>query len=78
VEIEYHREYQPIHSDDKPFICNLCDYSCKDKNQLKTHRLIHFDDKFFTCDQCDYGCYRRDRLKAHMLKHNKDQVNKYD
>ena len=29
------------HSQDKPFVCDICDYSCKTSSQLTEHKLIN-------------------------------------
>ena len=31
----------PIHSDEKPFSCEMCDYVCKRKKDLNRHMISH-------------------------------------
>ncbi|UYV65690.1 hypothetical protein LAZ67_3005153 [Cordylochernes scorpioides] len=58
-----------IHTDNKPFKCDLCDYRTSIKSYLVSHSSKHNDDKSFKCDYCDYSCSRKWDLKFHRYIH---------
>jgi hypothetical protein len=46
-----------LHEGKKPFACNICDYRCLSKSNLKQHiEYVHADKKQFKCDICNYKC----------------------
>ena len=55
------------------FQCELCDYKCATKGNLKQHiKQVHDKIKVFECDKCAYKCVQKDTLKRHIKNtHNK-------
>eukprot|EP00058_Branchiostoma_floridae_P019086 XP_002604575.1 hypothetical protein BRAFLDRAFT_220498 [Branchiostoma floridae] len=47
-----------IHSGDRPFTCQKCDYRAAQKISIMPHMIvhakIHSGDRPFTCEKCDY------------------------
>ena len=62
-----------MHSGDKPFACDQCEYSNTRRHHLKTHKLTHSGKKPFVCDQCEYSSTQALALKRHKLKHSGDR-----
>uniref|UniRef100_A0A0B6Z2L7 C2H2-type domain-containing protein n=1 Tax=Arion vulgaris TaxID=1028688 RepID=A0A0B6Z2L7_9EUPU len=59
-----------IHSEDKPFKCSRCHYTCKLKNLLDSHtRIMHTSLKPYSCMQCTYTTKTASNLKKHMWIH---------
>ena len=55
-----------VHKGEKPFKCDICDYSCPRKGNLNRHvQSFHDGKKPFKCDICNYSC----SLKNHLNKH---------
>ena len=51
----------------KPFKCNICDYSCSTKSDLNRHvASVHEGKKPFKCDICDYSSSRKGDLIKHV------------
>ena len=48
------------------FKCEVCDYSCSQKDFMKTHmETAHVEKKVFECKVCE-SCSRNDNLKTHL------------
>uniref|UniRef100_A0A8C5X888 C2H2-type domain-containing protein n=1 Tax=Malurus cyaneus samueli TaxID=2593467 RepID=A0A8C5X888_9PASS len=60
---------QRVHTGEKPYKCQLCDYACGNSANLKRHGRIHSGDKPFQCSLCSYSCNQSMNLKRHMLRH---------
>ena len=45
-----------VHKGEKPFKCDICDYSCSRKGNLNRHVSMHEGNKPFKCDICGYSC----------------------
>lgn len=67
-----------VHSDEKPFKCDLCTNSYKRPYALKVHQKQKHDIgtvavpervKKFACEQCNARFYANTLLQAHMRKH---------
>ena len=57
-----------IHEGKKPFRCDICDYSCSQKGNMKTHvASVHVVKKPFKCDICDYSFSLKNIMKRHII-----------
>ena len=49
------------------FKCEVCDYSCSQKGDLKKHVIsVHEGKKPFKCEVCDYSCAKNSIMKRPM------------
>ena len=53
----------------KQFSCVVCEKSCTEKGNLKTHMLIHSGVKNFSCNQCNKSFTQSGALKIHQNIH---------
>ena len=58
-----------IHSGDKPFKCDLCEFCFSDNSNLKRHLRIHTGEKLFKCDLCALCFARHSSFKRHLHTH---------
>ena len=54
-----------VQSEEKPFVCSWCNYSCTEAGTLKVHMRIHQGKRPYSCKKCDYSCTRASILKQH-------------
>ena len=69
------------HAGIKPHACNICQFSCIDKRDLKRHiDLLHIfgESKAYTCHKCEKSFKVQVYLRKHMLCHVDTQSYKYD
>lgn len=62
-------EHQKVHSDEKPWQCDLCDYTAKSKWTFKKHYRKHTKEKPFKCPHCDYASGLSSNLTRHLRIH---------
>ena len=49
-----------VHSREKPYKCDECNYSVTQYGYLKTHKRIHSGEKSYKCDLWTIALQRRD------------------
>ena len=56
-----------IHEENKPFKCDMCDYSCSQKKSMNIHvASVHKVKKPFKCDICGYSCSQKGNMNNHV------------
>lgn len=59
-----------IHSGDKPYRCDECDFACGRAIALKRHKNTHTREVMFACTHCDYATSQTYNLKVHLRTHS--------
>ena len=65
-ELESHMR---VHTNTRPYLCDLCGYSAKMKNQLTRHRRRHTGERAHPCEYCDFKAINSTNLRRHMRIH---------
>ncbi|XP_076437370.1 uncharacterized protein LOC143276637 [Babylonia areolata] len=55
-----------LHSEEQPFVCDICRKGCASKSELEAHKLTHTDEKPFRCEQCGQALRRKANLEQHI------------
>lgn len=64
--LEYHIR---LHNNEKPFSCELCQYTCINKSMLTSHMKSHSGMYQYHCGDCDYATKYCHSLKIHSRKY---------
>ncbi|XP_061807374.1 zinc finger protein ZFAT isoform X1 [Nerophis lumbriciformis] len=57
------------HQGVKPFVCSICDYASRSRNNLKNHMNRHNKERSHVCDLCGKTFKSKVSLKSHRLSH---------
>lgn len=58
-----------IHSNVKPFKCNVCDATFRQYNTLYIHKTIHTNERKYKCKECNKMFRQNAHLKTHLKTH---------
>ena len=65
--------FQAKHSDQKKFICTICDLSLTSTTALRKHELGHFKEPQWKCEKCSH----KSVYKFEMVRHIKEKHKTY-
>jgi len=57
-----------IHTNEKPYECDVCDKAFRDSSNLKKHKRIHTNENPYECDVCEKRFTRAGALQKHMRR----------
>jgi len=65
-------QHSIIHTERKPFECEICHKAFRFKSNLFEHRSIHSGEQPFVCPYCGKACRLKGNLKKHLKTHVRD------
>ena len=64
-----------LHTKEKPYKCELCDYEAVRTQDLKKHLLRHSKEKTHKCEDCNYRGVTAQDLKRHLERNTEKHRN---
>ncbi|CAH1778244.1 unnamed protein product [Owenia fusiformis] len=72
-EKQFAAHMKTVHSEEKPFKCNICGRGCATRTSLVKHEVLHTGEYPFKCEHCPKKYINRSDLLVHLRKrHNID------
>ena len=71
-------QHRAIHSNARPYVCEVCQKTFNRVSTLISHRRTHLDDKPHKCHICGKGFHQKGNLKNHLFSHTNERVNKLE
>ncbi|XP_055370788.1 myoneurin-like [Condylostylus longicornis] len=68
------KRHKQTHTDDRKFLCEICNKSFTQKSSLQRHHLIHTGEKPYKCETCGKCFSQSKTLKFHMALHGEDKT----
>ena len=65
-ELSYHLR---SHSQEKPYLCDICGYAASTKIRLQRHNVTHTGERKYHCEYCTYKAGNSTHLHRHMRIH---------
>lgn len=60
------RLHLTTHSNEKPFVCEVCGFRFRHNKNLKRHAFLHLPKKLYQCPHCSFSSHRKDNLCDHV------------
>ena len=65
--------HKRIHTNEKPYQCEQCEYKSTDSSHLSRHKRIHTGEKPFQCNHCEYKCSDPSAFRIHKRTHTEEK-----
>lgn len=64
-----------VHSDERPFTCDQCDFRAKTEGNVRRHvKMVHDKHTYLSCRFCPYRAPHPYRIRDHEKTHSKNRV----
>uniref|UniRef100_A0A4W2DPS1 Zinc finger protein n=1 Tax=Bos indicus x Bos taurus TaxID=30522 RepID=A0A4W2DPS1_BOBOX len=67
------RHQENVHTEKRPYNCEICNKSFKRLDQVGAHKVIHSEDKPYKCKLCGKGFAHRNVYKNHKKTHSEER-----